>query len=196
MGLSAKLNLYIVNEVISKLCQHKVNRNFSISINLSLKVYNLEENIRDCVEIITSSGLNKEINFYFELTETSFMENEADFKSGSKLDTLLRERNIGLSLDDFGIKHSSINRLFECNFSVIKIDMSFVKKLLTDDSDSAITIIKAILDIAKGLGMSVIAEGIEKEKQVNILQNMGCKTVQGYLFYRPMKLEKLVKIIK
>jgi len=97
---------------------------------------------------------------------------------------ILRERGIQISIDDFGTCYSSLNYLRQFPVSTIKIDKSFVRDLAEDGHISPI--IPAIVGIARGFGMQLIAEGIETEHQMNVLHALGCETMQGYYFSRPL----------
>ncbi len=101
------------------------------------------------------------------------------------LDTLRRLRDLGvrIALDDFGTGYSSLSYLRRFPFDTIKVDRSFVSDLEHDKAASAI--IKAVIDIARSMGMTVTAEGVETEEQAEILQASGCERVQGFLFSRP-----------
>lgn len=196
MGLSGKLNHYVVKKVLDELKNYPAYSKLNIAINISPSVYQLEKNIAECIAMINESKLNTQYQFYFEITETSLKDKHLNIKSGSKIDQLLKSSKIGLSLDDFGIEHSSINRLFECNFSIIKIDMSFIQKLETEESKAAKIVIKSVIDIACGLEMQVVAEGAETKAQVDILKKLGCNMIQGYFYYRPMAMESFFKAMK
>lgn len=95
----------------------------------------------------------------------------------------LRSLGVKISIDDFGTGYSSLSRLSELNFDKIKIDKSFVNPISTQDD--ALNIVKLITGMAKSLNMSVIAEGVETEAQLERLQALGCDLVQGYLFGKP-----------
>ena len=115
-----------------------------------------------------------------EITETGLM---TDPVSAEKIVTDLRRVGIRVSLDDFGTGQSSLGRLREFNFDKLKIDRAFVSSILEDRPSEHI--IRAILAMCEGLGMDVVAEGIEEEAQAEKLIQFGCAGGQGYLFGRP-----------
>lgn len=120
----------------------------------------------------------------FELTESVFAE-RAD-----ALQTLLqrcRDHGIGTSLDDFGTGYSSLSYLSRLPFDQLKIDQSFVRKLLDEERDRSIA--QTIVQLGQQLGMDVIAEGVETADQLNLLRAMGCQRFQGYWFAKPMPAE-------
>jgi len=96
----------------------------------------------------------------------------------------LRSRGVRIAIDDFGTRYSSLNYLRSFPISAIKIDQSFVRDLSERQSTSPI--ISAIVGIARGFGLQLLAEGIETGDQLNILRNLGCEEMQGYLFSRPV----------
>lgn len=115
-----------------------------------------------------------------EITETGLM---TDPVSAEKIVTDLRRVGIRVSLDDFGTGQSSLGRLREFNFDKLKIDRAFVSSILDDRPSEHI--IRAILAMCEGLGMDVVAEGIEEEAQAEKLIQFGCAGGQGYLFGKP-----------
>jgi diguanylate cyclase (GGDEF)-like protein len=115
-----------------------------------------------------------------EITETGVMSDPA---SAEKIVDDLRAAGIRVSLDDFGTGQSSLGRLRDFHFDKIKIDRAFVASILKDRPSE--TIIKAILAMCAGLGMDVVAEGIEEEAQASRLIEFGCANGQGYLFGKP-----------
>jgi diguanylate cyclase (GGDEF)-like protein len=115
-----------------------------------------------------------------EITETGLM---SDPVSAEKIVTDLRRVGIRVSLDDFGTGQSSLGRLRDFNFDKLKIDRAFVSSILDDRPSEHI--IRAILAMCEGLGMDVVAEGIEEEAQAEKLVQFGCAGGQGYLFGKP-----------
>jgi predicted signal transduction protein with EAL and GGDEF domain len=116
-----------------------------------------------------------------EITETGLMSDPA---SAEKIVEDLRRCGIRVSLDDFGTGQSSLGRLREFHFDKLKIDRAFVASILEDRPSEHI--IRAILAMCEGLGMDVVAEGIEQEAQADRLVQFGCGGGQGYLFGRPV----------
>ena len=101
----------------------------------------------------------------------------------------LRERGIRISIDDFGTRYSSLNYLRRFPVNTIKIDKSFIRDL--DEHHDATPIIHAIIGIARGFGLHLLAEGVETSYQMRILQELGCEEMQGYFFSKPLSAEKV-----
>ena len=105
----------------------------------------------------------------------------------------LKNLGLGLSLDDFGMGYSSLNRLQEFSIDTLKIDRSFLKGL-TDNSQD-ISIIQIILLLAKSQDLEVVAEGIETEFQLEMLRSLGCSLGQGFLFSQPVNNQRATELI-
>ncbi|MGM8887302.1 EAL domain-containing protein, partial [Psychrobacter sp. 1U2] len=105
----------------------------------------------------------------------------------------LKALGVCLSLDDFGTGYASLSYLQEYPFDFIKIDKSFIDKIVNNRTQSAI--VKAILDLATALDMSAVAEGIETEQQRDLLLQMGCDYGQGYWFGRPVSADIATKML-
>ena len=106
----------------------------------------------------------------------------------------LRAAGLMLSLDDFGTGYSSLSYLKRFHFDVLKIDRSFVSGLPDDRDD--VLLVKAILAMAKGFDLKVVAEGVENIEQLNFLAQQGCDLAQGYLLARPMNGEAYLRFLK
>jgi len=119
-----------------------------------------------------------------EITETGLMTDPA---SAEKIVEDLKRVGIRVSLDDFGTGQSSLGRLREFQFDKLKIDRAFVSSMVEDKPSEHI--IRAILAMCEGLGMDVVAEGIEDEQQAERLDEFGCAGGQGYLFGKPTNAE-------
>jgi EAL domain-containing protein (putative c-di-GMP-specific phosphodiesterase class I) len=102
---------------------------------------------------------------------------------------LLRVAGVRFSIDDFGTGYSSLSQLSELPADELKIDQSFVRVLTQGGEHSAV--IRAIVELAHGLGLHTVAEGVEQEAQWQVLAELGCDNVQGYLTGRPQSAEEL-----
>jgi EAL domain-containing protein (putative c-di-GMP-specific phosphodiesterase class I) len=96
----------------------------------------------------------------------------------------LRERGIQVAMDDFGTGHSSLAMLRTLPLNVLKLDRSFVQHLPESETDAAVA--SAVVTLARRLGLSVVAEGVETEAQQHFLAEIGCDVLQGFLFSRPL----------
>ena len=125
-----------------------------------------------------------------EVTEREVMRNPEMFH---ELMHDLQELGIKIAMDDFGTGTSSLGLLRSYPFNTIKIDQSFVKDLTT--SRDVLAVIHATINLVENLGMASLAEGVEEPAQVAILQSLGCRYAQGYLFSRPKTSELLLDAI-
>jgi EAL domain-containing protein (putative c-di-GMP-specific phosphodiesterase class I) len=96
----------------------------------------------------------------------------------------LKKLGLSLSLDDFGTGYSSLSYLRRFPIDELKIDRSFINDIHENSDDAAIA--GAIVAMARSLGLSVVAEGVEKKEQAELLSSLGCNLVQGYFYARPM----------
>ncbi len=153
-------------------------------LRISVNVSSLEVTRGDLVarvdRVLSESGL-RPMHLELELTEGVFLE-----ESGDNLNKLveLRHRGVRIAVDDFGTGYSSLGYLRRLPIDVVKIDQTFVREL--GSGKDASSIMQAILDVAHGLGKSVVAEGVETEQQRAQLLAMGCDVGQGYLWSRPL----------
>jgi EAL domain-containing protein (putative c-di-GMP-specific phosphodiesterase class I) len=161
-----------------------------ISVNLSgvqLKQHDLIEKVSRVLENTELSPKFLEL----ELTEGVLMDN-----AEMTINTLgkLKKMGIRLSIDDFGTGYSSLSYLKRFPIDTLKIDQSFIRDITTDADDDAIA--STIIAMAHNLRLKVIAEGVENQKQVEILEQKGCDEVQGYFFGRPLTEQNLCKLLK
>ena len=98
----------------------------------------------------------------------------------------LRETGIGISIDDFGTGYSSLGVLKDLPIDVLKIDKSFVDDITVNPDDAAL--VTAIITLAHNLRLKVVAEGVDKDEQLDLLRTMGCDEWQGYLFSKPLNV--------
>jgi len=116
-----------------------------------------------------------------EITESGMMQDQAAAIAVLKR---LRSLDIDLSIDDFGTGHSSLAYVKQLQVSELKIDRSFVRNLVQDDKDRAIVL--SVIELAHNLGLTVVAEGVEDRNTLDVLRELGCDIVQGYVFAKPL----------
>lgn len=152
-----------------------------VRVNVSAHQLAREDFVAGVRGTLTEAGVSPGL-VHLELTESAMMENAE--ATVAKL-TALKELGVGLAIDDFGTGYSSLAYLHRFPTDSVKIDRSFVKGLgRTAGSD--LGIVRTIVDLARDLGMEVVAEGIETRAQVDLLRSAGCGTGQGFLFARPL----------
>jgi diguanylate cyclase (GGDEF)-like protein len=156
-----------------------------IAVNLSaLDLSN--PHLPELVDAIFADWKRPLTNLTFEITEGSIL---TDMQSALKTLAGLRDLGATLSVDDFGTGYSSLSQMRQLPVQELKIDKSFVLKLDSQPQDQLI--VKSTLEMAHGLGLTVVAEGIENEASWHLLQAWGCELAQGYFIGRPMPLDKL-----
>ncbi len=156
-----------------------------VAINVSARQL-LDPNFVDTVMVALKDANVRGHNLEIELTEASLV---ADFRTANAALRKLESHGVRIALDDFGTGYSSLAYLNEIAFDTLKIDRAFVINLPAEKSAA---IVKAILAVAKSLGKSVIAEGIETESQYQMLEALGCDMGQGYLISKPLEAAALV----
>jgi EAL domain-containing protein (putative c-di-GMP-specific phosphodiesterase class I) len=126
-----------------------------------------------------------------ELTESLVLNDIDDTISKMKA---LRQIGVRFSMDDFGTGYSSLASLKKLPISQLKIDQSFVRDILNDPDD--MIIVRTIIAMAKNMGLSVIAEGVETEAQRVFLEQHDCSVFQGYLFSKPVPIDQFELLLK
>ena len=150
-----------------------------LAINVSALQIEDPDIVGRLLEIVHEAGLSPD-RFELELTESSMM---VDPERAVEVMELLSAAGFGLSIDDFGTGYSSLAYLKRFAADQIKIDISFVRNMLTDADDR--TIVTTIIAMARSLGLQTTAEGVEEAGQAAALLALGCDFAQGYFFGRP-----------
>jgi EAL domain-containing protein (putative c-di-GMP-specific phosphodiesterase class I) len=161
-----------------------------VCVNLSARQFS-RPGLADHVEaLLLQFGISSR-QLGLEMTESSLIPNMR-----IALDVLGSLRRLGISLlmDDFGTGYSSLNHLHSFPFDVLKIDRSFVGRMT--EGDQPLQIVRTIIELARVLGMDVVAEGIETREQYYLLRQLGCRFGQGYLFARPMTAEAVTQLLR
>lgn len=181
-GLIKELDIYVVRMVCDKLKEiRKSKPDFRLSFNISRQGFSDKKTIEEIVRIIEESSLPKE-SLEIELTESGVIgEKEERFLIDEV--KYIRNKGIGLAIDDFGCGFSSLALLKDLDISVLKLDRSFIG----DNSNRTLTIVKSIVDLAKSLNIKIVAEGIETEEMYNFVKEIGCDYAQVYYLSKPME---------
>ena len=157
-----------------------------IAVNISARQLGQAGFMDGVRSALDHSGLRPDC-LELELTESVLMHNLGDCMSSLQD---LRDLGVSVAIDDFGTGYSSLSYLQKLPVSRVKIDQSFVQGI-TDHSQETLPLIRAIVDLAHGLGLTVIAEGVETERQLDALSTVGCDLVQGYLIHRPQPASQM-----
>lgn len=170
--------------------QEKGISNLKVAINISNNCLNEEHFLKKFEEILEQSNVNKS-GIVIEITETAIMHN---LEEGIKILDKLRENGIKIALDDFGTGYSSLNYLRKLPIDILKIDKDFIKDIKNEEKNQII--LKHIIEIGHALGSEIVAEGIESMQQLFLLKTYGCDIGQGYLFSKPLEVEKVEELLK
>jgi EAL domain-containing protein (putative c-di-GMP-specific phosphodiesterase class I) len=153
-----------------------------IAVNVSTLQFTQPDFIATISAVLSGAGMPEKW-LEIELTESVLMRNMGD--AAEKLGRL-KDLHVDVAIDDFGTGYSSLAYLQRLSIDTLKIDQSFISTIESERNfASGRTIITAIISMAKSLGLSVIAEGVETEAQRQFLLVLGCKLMQGYLFCQP-----------
>jgi EAL domain-containing protein (putative c-di-GMP-specific phosphodiesterase class I) len=159
----------------------------TISVNISRAELALGKRLLDyLLGTLQAAGLPPQC-LQLEVTEREVMKNP---EASSELMRELRRLGVGLAMDDFGTGTSSLRFLRDYPFTTIKIDRSFIKDLNT--GADVLAVMNATIRLIENLGMISLAEGVEEPAQLAILQSLGCRCAQGYLFSRPIPADQLL----
>ncbi|CAH2212082.1 putative bifunctional diguanylate cyclase/phosphodiesterase [Tepidibacter aestuarii] len=186
-GLIKKLDQYIL-ELSCLQIKEWLNKGITspnISVNISGKTFYENDFLEKIEYTLKNTGIDSSF-ISIEITETAAMK---DKEYAYKVLEQIREKGIKILLDDFGKGYSSLSYLKYFPIDILKIDKSFVDKICYNNIDSSI--MRAIVDMAKALNLKVLAEGVETEKQLRLLEDLNCEEYQGYLFSKPLPVDKI-----
>lgn len=156
-----------------------------ISVNLSAKQLEDPTITKKVLAGLEKNGLEAS-DIELEITESSLITN---MNSALEILSELHSWGVALALDDFGTGYSSLSYLSKIPLRTLKVDQSFVRKILTDPSSLAIS--KTIIALGKSLRLRITAEGVETEEQLRKIKDLGCDEAQGFYYSRPISLEEL-----
>jgi diguanylate cyclase (GGDEF)-like protein/PAS domain S-box-containing protein len=162
----------------------------SVAVNLATPNFVQGKVVAQVARVIAATGLPPG-SLEIEVTESVLMSDAA-----TAIETMreLRALGVKLSIDDFGTGYSSLSYLKKLPIGTLKIDRSFIRDVMSNPEDAAIT--TAIIAMARSLNLSVVAEGVETEEQAGFLLRCGCPLMQGYLFSRPVPPEAATALLE
>ncbi|MEG0740877.1 MAG: EAL domain-containing protein [Clostridia bacterium] len=190
-GLITRLSEYIRDEVIRQICEWKVElgREVSVSINVSRVDTFATGFTEQLTRQMDLHGLDHRL-LRLEITETAYIQNEAHI---CRVVTELRKAGFRVEMDDFGSGYSSLNTLKDLPVDLLKLDMKF---MMNTQNERGNIILIAVVEMAKRMGLPMIAEGVETREQVDFLRSIGCECMQGYYCHRPMPAHDMTALLR
>ena len=185
-GLIFKLGDLVIETAVRQMAawKHELSLDGRIAINVSSRQLVDPGFVNRFLQIVESLGVTPEI-VELEITETAMIK---DFNKAFEHIRKLKSAGVSMAIDDFGTGYSSLSYLKSFPVSTLKIDRSFVKDLPGDSK--AVAVAQAILSLSHGLGLKVVAEGVETLEQYDFLKEAGCDQAQGFLFGPALSVEK------
>lgn len=162
----------------------------SLAVNLSPRQLRAPQLVERVAAILEETGLPAAM-LELEITETAVME---EFDNSAGILARLSDLGVGIAVDDFGTGYSSLAYLRRLPVDKLKIDRSFVRAL--EDGPQDVAIVRTIIELARTLGLTVVAEGVESETQWRLLQGARCHEMQGYLFSRPVSPASCARLMR
>jgi diguanylate cyclase (GGDEF)-like protein len=184
-GLIRHVDLHILEYALTLLheCISEGHEPINLAVNLSLQSVNPE-----LVDLLYQWQVREPRLFQYielELTEHRLPENNAEFL---KLLHEIRELGITLVLDDFGTGYANLSRLPQWPFQILKLDRSFIANIRTSEKQQ--TVVRSIVDMCNNLDIKVVAEGIETEEELTLIDKLGCHSIQGFVYAKPKPIEE------
>ncbi len=191
-GLIIPVGQFVLNEAMTMAAkwQQIYGETFTIAVNLSPSQFR-DPNLVPYIEITMQQSGLADNTLELEITEGVLMSGHAYIDDAL---ATLNNLGVGIAMDDFGTGYSSLSYLRSYPFDTLKIDRSFVNDITVDKAD--LELVNAAIAMAHGLGLKVVAEGVETEEQLTHLATHGCEFAQGYLFSRPVPAEEITAILE
>ncbi len=183
-GLIGPMTEVVLRDAVAQLAAWR-NQGFELPVSVNLSPRQLTDlTLPDrMIALLTDAGLDPSL-LVAEITEQAAM---SDIGKATDILTRLRLKDIAVSLDDFGAGYSSLVEIYRMPLSELKLDRSLIVDL--DNDPDARTVVKALVALARELGLPVCAEGVETDRTAAFLQSIGCEKAQGYFFSKPLPAE-------
>lgn len=190
LGIISKLTRWILESSIEQCAEwHKHGYKISVAVNFS--IYDLQEmDISEHIQFLLQDNNLPAKYLTIEITESAMM---IDPTNAISILNKLDKMGVQISIDDFGTGFSSLSYLKKMPVCELKIDKSFVMDMINDENDAVI--VKSIIDLAHNLSLKVVAEGVETVNIYNVLKELSCDTLQGFLLNRPTKAAEILPLL-
>ena len=184
-GLVFQIGDWVLNTACRHLAEVSTSSDLVMCINVSPRQFSEAGFVNKVKKAISENGINPE-NVQLEITEGILIK---DIETAIVKMQTLKSVGVGFSIDDFGTGYSSLSYLKRLPVDILKIDKSFVIDIETDENDAVI--VETIIAMAQHMKLDIVAEGVENEQILEHLKSRGCRKFQGYLFSRPMPIDRL-----
>lgn len=161
----------------------------SIAVNVAARQFGLDDFLQTVKRILAENGIPNHA-LELEVTETALMQ---DMEKTQTLISELKALGISIAIDDFGTGYSSLSYLKKFKADTLKIDMSFIRDMLEDQSD--LDIVSTIIALGKNMKLTIVAEGVELEAQREKLSELGCDIGQGYLYSPAVPADQFMELL-
>ncbi len=191
-GLIIPIGKWVLQEACSQMRRwhEQLGKQLTISVNLSPKQFAAPDLIDQVARTIEETGIDPRL-LILEITESVLIE---DPETATRMLEQLKALNVRLHIDDFGTGYSSLSYLHRFPIDTLKIDRSFVSGIGSNGENQEI--VRAIIMLAHGLGMDVIAEGVETKEQLELLRSLQCESGQGFFFSEPVAAPEALELIQ
>jgi len=191
-GLIVPIGRWVLRTACRQLLawQRNGHPDLSIAVNISPAQFARKDLLMQISTILDETGISP-WHLELEVTESTIME---DLDHAATTLRILHKAGMKISIDDFGTGYSTLNHLKRFPISSVKIDRSFIRDITTDPDDAGI--VKAIITMAHGMGLRVVAEGVESEAQLTYLGDLHCDEFQGFLVSPPVPQEEAGSLLK
>ena len=190
-GLMNEVTLQLLDKAMLSLVRWvTVSSNLQLSVNLTADQIIDDEFFNDFETLLKHYQISAK-NIELEITETSLVANLDEMRDAL---VLLQDKGFSIAIDDFGTGYSSLTYLKYLKFNTLKIDKKFVDDLNFNGKEGDLAVV--IINMAKSLGVSTVAEGVEYSEQAQRLAEAGCSQLQGYFFAKPMPIEGIGRMVE
>ena len=191
-GLIYEMGLWVLHQACAEAqpwLQYELHEKFYMSVNVSIRQFRGGFRKKHLAAVLEETGFPSE-HLVLEITESLLMDDDVRFR-----DTLNEFRDLGvrLAVDDFGTGYSALSYLREFPVDTLKIDRSFIQDIVENSNDRRL--VEAIVVMAHGLNLVVVAEGVETAEQDILLRGLHCDMVQGYFYGRPVSAAEITDLL-